>query len=50
LIVQGNCGKITEVERIQATLAWSQKDKNCGIPEDCDPVEGWIVDPDMPED
>lgn len=34
---------------IQAAWAWGQKDNNYGIPEDCDPVEGWIVDPEMSE-
>jgi hypothetical protein len=30
---------------IQAGWAYSQRDRNFGIPEDCDPLEGWIVDP-----
>jgi hypothetical protein len=30
---------------IQAGWAYSQRDRNFGIPQDCDPLEGWIVDP-----
>jgi hypothetical protein len=30
---------------IQASWAYSQRDWNFGIPMDCDPLEGWIVDP-----
>jgi hypothetical protein len=30
---------------IQAGWAYSQCDRNFGIPIDCDPLEGWIVDP-----
>jgi hypothetical protein len=30
---------------IQAGWAYSQRDRNFGIPIDCDPLEGWIVDP-----
>ena len=30
---------------LQAGWAYSQRDRNFGIPHDCDPVEGWIVDP-----
>ena len=30
---------------IQAAWAYSQRDQNFGIPKDCDPLEGWIVDP-----
>jgi hypothetical protein len=30
---------------IQAGWAFSQRDRNFGIPLDCDPLEGWIVDP-----
>ena len=30
---------------VQAGWAYSQRDKNYGIPADCDPLEGWIVDP-----
>jgi len=30
---------------VQAGWAYSQRDWNFGIPEKCDPLEGWIVDP-----
>jgi len=30
---------------VQAGWAYSQRDANYGIPADCDPLEGWIVDP-----
>jgi hypothetical protein len=30
---------------VQAGWAYSQRDRNYGIPQDCDPLEGWIVDP-----
>jgi hypothetical protein len=30
---------------IQAGWAYSQRERNFGIPEECDPREGWIVDP-----
>lgn len=30
---------------IQAGWAYSQREQNYGIPTDCDPIEGWIVDP-----
>lgn len=30
---------------IQAAWAYENRDKNYGIPADCDPLEGWIVDP-----
>lgn len=30
---------------IQAGWAYSQRDHNFGIPIECDPLEGWIVDP-----
>ena len=30
---------------IQAGWAYSQRALNYGIPPDCDPAEGWIVDP-----
>jgi hypothetical protein len=30
---------------VQAGWADSQRDRNFGIPKDCDPLEGWIVDP-----
>ena len=32
---------------IQAAWAYSQAAQNYGIPPDCDPVEGWIVDPNL---
>jgi hypothetical protein len=32
---------------VQAGWAWTQRDKNYGIPENCDPNEGWIVDPSL---
>lgn len=33
---------------VQAAWAYSQRDANYGIPHDCDPLEGWIVDPGQP--
>ena len=30
---------------VQAAWAYSQPDGNYGIPENCDPLEGWIIDP-----
>ena len=30
---------------IQAGWAYTQRERNFGIPADCDPLEGWIVDP-----
>jgi Protein of unknown function (DUF429) len=30
---------------IQAGWAYSQRNQNFGVPRDCDPLEGWIVDP-----
>lgn len=30
---------------VQAGWAYSKRDRNFGIPSDCDPLEGWIVDP-----
>ena len=30
---------------VQAAWAYSQRERNFGIPVDCDPLEGWIVDP-----
>jgi hypothetical protein len=30
---------------VQAAWAYSQRDRNFGLPIDCDPLEGWIVDP-----
>ena len=32
---------------IQATWAYTQKNNHYGIPAECDPLEGWIVDPAM---
>jgi hypothetical protein len=32
---------------VQAAWAYSQREKNYGIPVHCDPLEGWIVDPLM---
>jgi hypothetical protein len=32
---------------IQAGWPYSQRDRNFGIPIDCDPLEGWIVDPSL---
>lgn len=32
---------------IQAAWAYTQRDRGYGIPSDCDPNEGWIVDPDI---
>ena len=34
---------------IQAGWAYSQRDRNFGIPRDCDRLEGWIVDPLLAE-
>jgi hypothetical protein len=30
---------------VQASWAYSQRERNFGIPASCDPLEGWIVDP-----
>jgi hypothetical protein len=30
---------------IQAAWAWQRRDDGFGCPQDCDPAEGWIVDP-----
>ena len=30
---------------VQAAWSWVRRDGNYGVPQDCDPVEGWIVDP-----
>jgi len=30
---------------VQAVWAYAQRARNFGIPMDCDPLEGWIVDP-----
>lgn len=30
---------------VQAAWAWQRRDEGWGIPEDCDRLEGWIVDP-----
>ena len=32
---------------IQAAWAFTQQDENYGIPATCDPLEGWIIDPEM---
>ncbi|MHA2213457.1 MAG: DUF429 domain-containing protein, partial [Candidatus Thorarchaeota archaeon] len=32
---------------IQAAWAYENREENYGIPIDCDPLEGWITDPDM---
>jgi len=32
---------------VQAGWAYTQRDRNFGIPANCDPLEGWIVDPLM---
>jgi hypothetical protein len=32
---------------VQAGWAYSQRDRNFGIPTNCDPLEGWIVDPTL---
>ncbi|MDX1434016.1 MAG: DUF429 domain-containing protein [Gammaproteobacteria bacterium] len=32
---------------IQAAWAWTRRDESYGIPRDADPLEGWIVDPEM---
>ena len=32
---------------IQAGWAYTQKNNHYGIPAECDPLEGWIVDPAM---
>lgn len=32
-------------KQVKAGWAYSQRDRNYGIPADCDPLEGWIVDP-----
>jgi len=34
---------------IQAVWAYENREKNYGIPTDCDPLEGWITDPEMKE-
>ena len=30
---------------VQAAWSWVRRDDAYGVPQDCDPVEGWIVDP-----
>ena len=35
---------------VQAGWAYTQRDRTFGIPSDCDPLEGWIVDPSLVED
>ena len=32
---------------VQAAWAYTQRDRNYGIPTDADPLEGWIVDPQL---
>jgi hypothetical protein len=32
---------------IQAAWAYTRKDENYGVPPECDPNEGWIVDPGL---
>jgi hypothetical protein len=32
---------------VQAAWACTQAERNYGIPDDCDPLEGWIVDPQL---
>ena len=32
---------------VQAAWAYSQRERNFGIPIDCDPLEGWIPDPSL---
>lgn len=32
---------------VQAAWAYTQRDRNFGIPQDCDALEGWIVDPSL---
>jgi hypothetical protein len=32
---------------VQTGWAYTQREQNYGIPADCDPLEGWIVDPGM---
>jgi hypothetical protein len=32
---------------IQAAWAYTQREHGYGIPATCDPLEGWIVDPEM---
>jgi hypothetical protein len=32
---------------IQAGWAYGQQEHNYGIPPDCNPLEGWIVDPGL---
>ena len=30
---------------VQAAWSWVRRDEDYGVPQDCDRVEGWIVDP-----
>ena len=32
---------------VQAAWAYTQREHGYGIPQDCDPVEGWIIHPDL---
>jgi len=34
---------------MQATWAWTKRRSRYGVPDQCDPLEGWIVDPEMLE-
>ena len=34
---------------MQAAWAWTQRRNRYGVPEHCDQLEGWIVDPEMLE-
>jgi predicted RNase H-like nuclease len=34
---------------VQAAWAYTKKDNNYGVPPECDPNEGWIVDPHLLE-
>jgi uncharacterized protein DUF429 len=35
---------------VQAAWAYTKRDENYGIPEECDPNEGWILDPYLLEE
>jgi hypothetical protein len=35
---------------VQAAWAYSKRDENYGVPEECDPNEGWILDPYLLEE
>jgi hypothetical protein len=34
---------------VQAAWAYENREENYGIPAECDPLEGWITDPEMRE-